>query len=517
MIAVESTQKQNSDSMNTVKEDGPSHNTEVESSWDADGFAKQVNEADNSWKESETSKSASRVQDISVGLTSNHGEPPKQNQESWPYENSPCRMFGGKNTKKGGEEMNSELFDPDFVDHQSDNVSFSDADSFCGESDGEDATSETSYRNNKDIDRSDNREESGGGGGASHAQMLAWNRKQASEHSLEVAEEEVEEKLVSADADERPAAPIRSASRSKSSHGSGGRGGLNKSGSQRRLGLIKSNSQKALGMIKQNSQRALGLIKSKSQRALKAITSKSPSEQKSREVKREENDEVASTSHSQSGRRKPRRSKSSDLSAATMHGASASAYRGGSRRSSRAPARVKSNDHMEVRGSRSSRDELGAATLHGKSSISRIRKERRSSLSESNSSSRSGSRRGKPDRRSMMKRAMSTANVKQPEEYHGGGRGPTGSLGGAAELNSPGRHRQKRPEPRRDIMVLLREQKDVTEKDLADRENRKVLSCLMLEHKLGISLKELSRTVRKETKDGIVPSPPKPELYVEAA
>ena len=60
-------------------------------------------------------------------------------------------------------------------------------------------------------------------------------------------------------------------------------------------------------------------------------------------------------------------------------------------------------------------------------------------------------------------------------------------------------------------------QKEVKEKDLADAENRKVLSFLMLEHKLGISLSELARTVKKETKDGVVPARPKPELYVEAA
>jgi hypothetical protein len=122
----------------------------------------------------------------------------------------------------------------------------------------------------------------------------------------------------------------------------------------------------------------------------------------------------------------------------------------------------------------------------------------------------------------MMNRAMSTTNVKRPEEYHGGGRGAVGGLGTIADdMNSPGRHRprhQKRPtEPRRDIMELLQGQKEVTEKDLADSENRKILSYLMLEHKLGINLGELARTVRKETKDGVVPSPPKPELYVEAA
>ena len=50
-------------------------------------------------------------------------------------------------------------------------------------------------------------------------------------------------------------------------------------------------------------------------------------------------------------------------------------------------------------------------------------------------------------------------------------------------------------EPRRDLLVLLREQKTVQPADLLDKENRRLLHFLAYEHKMGISLKELRRSV----------------------
>jgi hypothetical protein len=49
--------------------------------------------------------------------------------------------------------------------------------------------------------------------------------------------------------------------------------------------------------------------------------------------------------------------------------------------------------------------------------------------------------------------------------------------------------------PRRDLMVLLREQKTVQPSDLMDQENRRLLHFLAYEHKMGISIKELRRSV----------------------
>jgi hypothetical protein len=625
MISVEANRKGNSTNGSTeLERERPSSNSQSGDAWNADAFAKRIND-DETWKETETIKNDTRVQDISVGLTSSHGKPSKGNEESWPYEKSPCRLFGGKNTKKGGEDVNKELFDADFVD-QSDGVEFSDGDSFYGEDDDDekDVSQLQSNRNDVGKDSSDSSsrdrrnasstlDNDGTRGGPSHTKMLAWNKRQDSEQSLAVDDGgEGEEPTI--------VFPRRASSRSRSkltrgdsSESGSGRGSISRSTSQRGGSLVKSRSQRGLGLVKSSSQRALGLVKSGSQRALGLVKSKSKEvkkspgsidgsrhstdgsrhkssssqEQKSSSInddgsrhstdgsrnkssssqeqksssynddgsrhskegsrhKSSSSQEQKSSSYNDDGsrhskegsrhskegsrhskegsrhkssssqeqkssnnnddvgssRRKPRRSASNDLSAATVHGTE----RVSSRRMSRgAPARGKSNDGMsEMRGSSRRGDELGAATLHGNTSVSRIRKERRSSIGDSSTTS---ARKGKPDRRSMMKRAMSTTNVKRPEEYHGGT--------GTAQSPRRGKRPQK-TEPRRDLMDLLREQKTVIEKDLLDRENRRVLHCLMLEHKMGISLKELARTVRSETKDGVVPVAPNPPLYVEA-
>lgn len=182
-------------------------------------------------------------------------------------------------------------------------------------------------------------------------------------------------------------------------------------------------------------------------------------------------------------------------------------------------------DHARGRTSRGG-DDLGATTLHGKSSVSRIRSQRRSSLGNKESSGDSGgsssnhkesggsSNRRKGDRRSMMTRAMSTTNVKRPEEYANMGGGSQDDNTIPAEPQDPPRRAGRRPQ--RDLITLLRENKEVTQKDMMDRGNRSALHYLMFESKLEVSLEELSKTVRNETSDGTVPRPPKPELYVEA-
>jgi hypothetical protein len=53
-------------------------------------------------------------------------------------------------------------------------------------------------------------------------------------------------------------------------------------------------------------------------------------------------------------------------------------------------------------------------------------------------------------------------------------------------------------EPRRDLLVLLREQKTVQQSDLMDRENRRLLHFLMYEHKMGISLQELHKSITQQ-------------------
>jgi hypothetical protein len=63
-------------------------------------------------------------------------------------------------------------------------------------------------------------------------------------------------------------------------------------------------------------------------------------------------------------------------------------------------------------------------------------------------------------------------------------------------------------------LILLREQKTVTQKDLTDKENRRLLHFLIYEHKMGVSLTELEKSVRKEKEDGIEPDRTQ-RLYIE--
>ena len=84
------------------------------------------------WKEGANEarhrKHVRRVQDISLGLVddtdiaaaaSMSREEFTAAKHEWPFDSSPCRMFGGKNTKKqqaaANEEINRRLFDPSFI------------------------------------------------------------------------------------------------------------------------------------------------------------------------------------------------------------------------------------------------------------------------------------------------------------------------------------------------------------------------------------------------------------------
>lgn len=208
--------------------------------------------------------------------------------------------------------------------------------------------------------------------------------------------------------------------------------------------------------------------------------------------------------------------------------------------SRKAVSRQKSNDetsHPHEPVQRQDSDDLGAATLHGKSTVSRIRGAR-----DGKPSSKGGRR---SDKRSAMKRAMSSENVKPPEEYgdqpevRRGRRRPskqledTGSdddddsfaggddeLGDMAQLKSSSVGKKVRPkEQRRDLLLLLREKKAVQLSDFVNcKDNRRVLHFLLYQHKLGVDLEELQLKVDQDTANnegGLVPRPI-PPLYVEA-
>ena len=545
---------------------GAKESSNHSASWNADALAQRTS-GSNNWDPAESKKKTTnhRLQDISVGLNSSHHQKQQQQQhqmnykkETWPFESSPCRMYGGKNTKKGGEAMNKELFNSDFADNS---VNLSDAESFCAD---EEETGHDLEQRRKSPPKSVRKSRSSGttrtkesessrtGGsyktsssrraprrhstsshehpdhrphpttsskhkdssqqlsatthGSSYNKLLSWNRKGKQDADESETNPSTEEQTIAFPR----RASIRRDKDENASHESIG------------------SSHSSMG-----SRSSLGSGSGRARRS--SVERRSSLERRSTTKRAEQNEENAPTRgvDSRATRRSSlskRGSSSSsshhnnnDLSAATCHGTADGYSRRSSRSSRNGPSRTKSGDSMEVRGRSSRGDELGAATLHGKSSISRIREKRRTSLSggtshtsSSNTTSKSSSSSSrKADRRANMKRGMSTTNVRGPEEYHGANRGAVSGLG--PELENRPRRGSRRPKPEpRDLITLFREKKEVTHRDLADKDNRQIFHCLMLEHRLNVSLEELSKTVRKESKHGLIVERPKPELYVEA-
>jgi hypothetical protein len=99
----------------------------MEDSWDAIAFQ----ECTKVWTRFENGvHGTTRFQDLSfhLELSSSHHDIDRQNQkyqetsQSWPFESSPCRFFGGRNTRPNHKckELNYQLFAVDFADHLSD-------------------------------------------------------------------------------------------------------------------------------------------------------------------------------------------------------------------------------------------------------------------------------------------------------------------------------------------------------------------------------------------------------------
>ena len=371
--------------------------------------------------------------------------------------------------------------DPDFADSQGDSSSFSnlsDADSFGGDDSDTEVVTVRVDQLSLSLDQSASQH------GPSYNSMLAWNKRS---DSADIGDDDEDDDEEVAAAKKQARAREPSGSKEKARSASAERSLLRRSGSSRSV-------------------------------------TRSSSISRTKSSTKESGDELSSSMHKGvTDRRVKRRDGAGGASelASTVHGTDdiPGYARGPSRRTSRgAPNRAKSGDNAAPTSSRrSSKDELGAATLHGKSSVSRIRSKARPSMDEGKSKEKEKEK-NKPDRRSMMKRAMSTTNVKRPEEYGPSG-GSSSSYSTSLPFESPTPRRAgRRPQrpPRRHLLDLLRENKPVTEKDLADKENRQLLHRLMYEHKLGVSLKDLAKKVKKETKNGVVSPPPKPLLYVEA-
>lgn len=576
---------------NFTKEARPA-SIKQQSSWDTDVFAQRLNQTDDGspWKNStgKVKKKPARVQDIAVGLFQDSAhvkeqeqEKQRKKQESWPYEDSPCRLYGGKNTKPtlSSAAMNKDLFDSDFSNN--DVVDFSDADSFCGDTDGEQSPrkgtqnpvsrksfssqssgklstkssqSEDDELANENNNRQPNKKEK------SHTSMLAWNKKkQDSEANLDVNGDSITKKgelgemldyarrgtqqrrastdvssVVSREVDgvgDSKLKAYRTFSRQLLNRSSSLRA-LNRSGSDKQgLGRSASTHGRRPNNGPSLGQRALGMVKKYGRRP---STKNGVNGDKSKDSEADQTPDTVPAMPSRTNSRRIRKSNNNSLSA-TVHASAAERNAPPRRRAGTrgGTGRTKSGDGMvpmpgtgrtsgTTSSSRSSRDELGAATLHGKSSISRIRKGRKNG---GDKEKRAGGR-GAPERR-ILHRAMSTANVKRPEEY-AEGRGAMAAVAAAAAAAAGGpdgftsprqpRRRVSKPKPvRRDVIELLRKNEKVTENDLMDKDNRRILHCLMMEHKLEVTFRDLASKVRKETKkDGSVPQRPKPPLFVEA-
>ncbi|GKY94364.1 hypothetical protein MPSEU_000402300 [Mayamaea pseudoterrestris] len=261
-------------------------------------------------------------------------------------------------------------------------------------------------------------------------------------------------------------------------------------------------------------------------------------------------DELSASCHGnlESNRTRKRASARKDELASTVHvdtSASASRSKGPGSAGRHVP-RTKSFDGTEL-GS-GPRQDLGT-TVHGSSQISRIRSGGKRQ-DNANSSSRRSSATKQDPRRGVLKRAMSTRNVKPPEDY---AQGLDSSSSRHTTTRASGRFRMQRgssvrqvvpPEQpsrpvedgsrprlrraqssssvtlprRRDLLVLVREKKKVTKADLLDKENRRLLHFLMYEHKMGIPHAILLQQCQSEQASGsqLVRKMDYPTLFIDA-
>lgn len=500
----------------------------VEALWDPSAFESQKLGQWNE-KSKEHGKNVTRLQDLSLGIGSGHQKKDPAKEDSWPYESSPCRMFGGKNTKPGGEAMNKELFDPDFANGQArkDSLDFDEEGEFTEEV-------------NED-------------------------------YGMEAVAEETSD-----GEPEKPQPPEGLEHRSRRMSN-----GPQSTTTARRTEL-KANVVRASMMGERNAYNQVvdrGLTRSNSDPKLDKMGK--PGKKR---------DELAVSCHagieSSKSRNKPSKkapSRGDEKGSASTADTASTAGAGGPVSYSRSgapsripPRRTRTGDGLEdlSRHRANTRDEM-TSSGHGDSSRRGDRPRRKP----------------KPvDRRSLMTRAMSTQNVKKPEDY--GPRATGGDaedeLGGTshhekrrvsgrrrmqvqrtASQRSLSKDRKGRSsrhnsdsdsegeesaksgdmpdiatsepevrrdvserrlirqssrrvrgtssrtlEPKRDLLILLRDQKPVTQKDLKDKENRRLLHFLIYEHKMGISLGELGKMILKEKEDGVEPDR-RQRLYID--
>ena len=367
------------------------------SSWDLEAFEQQV-QGDSNWSQGSSSrkkkKKANRLQDIAI---TNLDTPPsspqvtKTNETSstWPFESSPCRMFGGKNTRAAstddGDSKNEQLFDAKFADRSVNKRMVSDPEEEDEETSIEDEfTSEDLILGESDDD-SDSSVGTGGAKEDLHRTGLVRNDRAESPSQRKNANDEK--------SNARPASRGKSASPQRT-------------GSERKTRLSRT-------------KRDTATVSSASKPVPKMEKKASPPKKQDKPKAGSGLEKQIKTDRS--NRRKPDKprshSTSEDLMSVSHHGGTS----GGSR-VRRGLNRAKSSDGMEGFSGGSSentwsrkggkRDDLSSASLHTSASLGRS--SRSSSVRRDGNSARPSVA---MDRRSKFARAMSTSNVKRPEEY----------------------------------------------------------------------------------------------------
>ena len=374
------------------------------SPWDLEAFEQQVN-GDRNWNLRSTHTKVTRVQDLVLGsLDTPPPSPVINTSNTWPFESSPCRMFGGTTTRVSddGDGKNEQLFDTKFaersvvkrcvsdteedeessVEFESEDMLLDDTDDDSSEGDENEVLQEIGpVENTSSVQRrwtsvpvKDDRAESPtgkkNGVGTAASSMAALSKSASLQHTRSLSRS-------------RSASPQRPGNdrekknrfpRTKSNSGAQSR--TNTKGADKKASPSKKNDKPkvAVGSEKTN---------------------------KSEKSTRRKND-------------KPRSHSTPDDSVPTTSNAGGSRVR-------RGVSRAKSSDGMEGLGGATEHtwsrkggkrsDDLSTTSFHTSTSHSRRTR---------SSSARRESRTPKHsvgDRRSKFSRAMSTTNVKRPEEY----------------------------------------------------------------------------------------------------
>jgi hypothetical protein len=512
-----------------VDEDWTKDKDDAEASWDPEAFETQKS---GQWKESKQhGKNVSRLQDLALNSSEHNSEKNEKKEESWPYESSPCRMYGGKNTRPGGEEMNKELFNKSDWAKDKDDPDYE----FGGEDDefGEEAIHDTALAV---VEESEEEGE-------------VKSSKSRSSRKPRKDRPDVQDEVVPApevgEADKNTGDNVAK----KRSEGAPSRS-IRRSSSIRELKKSSSKTNElgtSCHASIESSERSSERKVKKSRRKVDAeeVTAVEPTgpvsysrsgapsrvpprrtrtgdglEDLSRHRANTRDEMMSSSGPTETLRKTSRRKPKPDrrslmaraMSTANVKKPEDYGPRGSSRSGTSASggdelAATSAHSSLSKRSSSRGTDELVASSAHCSTSKSKT-SGRRKMLLQRTESQRSLSK----DRKPRSSRSRSNSDSESEPEFAEEKKDTTPS-----EPRKTSRRRStstRKTEARRDLLILLREQKTVTQKDLTDKENRRLLHFLIYEHKMGVSLTELEKSVRKEKEDGIEPDRMQ-RLYIE--